>query len=161
MHVTADFTNSAAAEHSPVLNGFQPRAEHGGYLHSLAVFVCLAVSHEPPHVLMCSLKTHSGLHNSHDFIRTHPGARAPSCMPELGPSVVLSCTVSCDRHAWLWLQGMLGTWVEVETAGAMLQHLLAGCAQQLYTPREFCALYWWAVLLPGVLRCVDACLWVP
>jgi hypothetical protein len=32
--------------------------------------------------------------------------------------------------------------VEVETAGAMLQHLLGGCAQSLYLPREFCSLYW-------------------
>ena len=32
--------------------------------------------------------------------------------------------------------------MEVETAGAMLQHLLGGCAQSLYLPREFCSLYW-------------------
>jgi len=42
-------------------------------------------------------------------------------------------------------QGPLGTWVEIETASAMLQHLLLGCAQQLYAPREFCSLYWCAL----------------
>jgi hypothetical protein len=44
---TADITNSAAAEHSPVSNGFQPTADHtGGFSHSLAAPVCKAVSHE-------------------------------------------------------------------------------------------------------------------
>ncbi len=41
-------------------------------------------------------------------------------------------------------QGPLGTWVEVETAGVMLQHLTLGCVLQLYAPREFCTLYWCA-----------------
>lgn len=28
----------------------------------------------------------------------------------------------------------------------MLQHLLGGCAQALYLPREFCSLYWCAAM---------------
>lgn len=52
----------------------------------------------------------------------------------------------------LHFQGLLGTWVEVETASAMLQHLLAGCPQQLYAPREFCSLYWCAAVVSFMLK---------
>ena len=55
MRVTADFTNSAAAEHSPVLNGYQPTAESGGFSHSPAVPACPAVSHESSHLLSTAL----------------------------------------------------------------------------------------------------------
>lgn len=33
-------------------------------------------------------------------------------------------------------------WVEAETAAVMAQGLAAGCALDLYAPREFPALYW-------------------
>ena len=38
--------------------------------------------------------------------------------------------------------GPLATWVERETAGCMVQHLLMGFELELYEPKEYTMIYW-------------------
>ena len=52
---------------------------------------------------------------------------------------------------WRWAEGNkegdlvfgpLATWVERETAGCMIQHLLMGFELDLYEPKEYTMIYW-------------------
>ncbi len=40
-------------------------------------------------------------------------------------------------------QGPLGTWVEYETCGTILHHLLMGFPLELYEPKEYDMIYWY------------------
>lgn len=51
---------------------------------------------------------------------------------------------------WRWVEpkgdvqvfGPLATWVERETAGCMVQHLLMGFELDLYEPKDYTMIYW-------------------
>eukprot|EP00955_Chlamydomonas_euryale_P106832 365730-Chlamydomonas_euryale.AAC.1 len=50
------------------------------------------------------------------------------------------------------IQGPLATWVERETAGCMLQHLLLGFELDLYEPKEYVMIYWYIDALASARR---------
>ncbi|GAX76015.1 hypothetical protein CEUSTIGMA_g3458.t1 [Chlamydomonas eustigma] len=65
-------------------------------------------------------------------------------------------TAFMKRTGWSWPQetisgmpppGPLGTWVERETAGSMLQHLLMGFQLELYEAKEYIMMYWYCDVL--------------
>ena len=63
----------------------------------------------------------------------------------------LSFQAHMESVKWRWVEpkgdvqvfGPLATWVERETAGCMVQHLLMGFELDLYEPKDYTMVYWW------------------
>ncbi|KAK9805435.1 hypothetical protein WJX73_006479 [Symbiochloris irregularis] len=69
------------------------------------------------------------------------------------------CRCMCLNHArgWDWrpdqgAQGLLGAWVERESAALQAQILLLGFDTQVYAAPDFCMVYWYCDYLFGILH---------